>query len=160
MVYVLLGMIIGWISGNGYWEQQIRRLDLGIWIGALIYFMLGPAIGTQLPKKEIVVEHQILPYSEDKDNSFITVSNNSEGISYRYVIETEKGKHIENLNGVEAYIHEGDYEPMVRIRKEGRFKSNWYWMFAINFKRNPVAKDADFFLPEGATISDCKSNLQ
>ena len=160
MVYVLLGMIIGWISGNGYWDRQVRRLDLGIWIGVLIYMILGPAIGNELPKKEIVTEQQIFPYSEAKYNRFITVSSNSEGMSYEYITETEKGKHIESLNQVEAYIHEGDYEPMVRIRKEGSFKSNWYWMFAINLKRAPVAKDADFFLPEGAIISDCKSNLQ
>lgn len=162
MIFIILGFLIGFIIGlydDGFFLGVLSSI-LGLIIGFVIWLFVGGIIGYFLPTVEVIEEHELCALSD---------SSSIEGVNYlfsgyidgkmvcRYVIDTERGKHIEEEKTDNVYIKEGNYTPTVKIHKMD-LKKDWYDWFAHELFVEGYY--VEFFVPENTVTSDYKIDLK
>lgn len=120
---------------------------------------LGGLIGYFLPTIEIVKEQKICALndtSEIEGQRFLFSGYIDKDLVFRYITNTNKGKHIKEIKGTEnVYINEGDYVPAVRIVSY-EFVKKWYCLFAYP----PFDVEYIFFVPENTVTNEYNIDLQ
>lgn len=162
MLFIILGLIIGLLKGYGSWYGN-GGVDgfLGAIIGFIIYLIGGSFIGAALPVDEVVTKQEICALNdgvETEGSYFLFSGYIDKKLTYRYVVNTDKGKHVESLDeDDDIYIKEGDYKPYVEYHKY-IFKSDWYYWFAFNI--SSVDNYIIFYVPSNTVTNDYSIDLK
>lgn len=149
------------MSFINYYKEWALNIAIGIFgaiLGFAFWISIGLIIGLFLPTKEIVTEQKIYALNDNSSiecKKFIFSGYVNEKFVCSYVIDTDKGKHIEQVDGDCAYIIEGNYTP--KIEKHSiTFKEDWYYLIAMNAEDYYVK----FFVPEGTVTSEYNIDLK
>ena len=155
IICVIIGAIIGYLS----WDNDIGFYGfMGFIIGLLLFFIVGGAVGDDLATKEIVEEYKICALNDSSNIEgvdYLFSGYINENMVYRYVIETDKGKHIEELDADRGYIKEGDYEPMVKYHYYD-FEKDWHRWFAY---RMFTESYYEFYVPKNTVTTEYNVDL-
>lgn len=164
MIYVIIAVLL--FTGYMLYEADnfaekvgmgMLGLIMGVLIGFLIWAALGSAIGIFLPEKVELQTQQIIALQDNigVEGSFFLGSGAIDSEPhYTYMIETERGFKLENVEADDSYII---YDNSPRI--ETRYKSLKYdWMYLIAIKW-PSA-EYTFYIPEGSIYTGYKVDLQ
>ena len=162
MLFIIIPVIIGFILGLLDSEEIGIALCsgfLGLAIGTMLYLFIGGMLGTSLPTVDVVEEQKIcalVDSSEIEGANYLFSGYIGEKLVFRYVINTDKGKHIEEIQSVEnVYINEGDYEPMVKIYSK-EFAKEWYNWIAFPW----FSKEYVFYVPHDTITNEYNIDLQ
>lgn len=163
MFYMILGGILGFKCGVEKKLGMTRDYTLfGILCGLALYGTVGSCVGYFLPRREcFTTEQEICAFSDSnsiESNSFLFSGYIQDELVYRYVTETERGKHIEEVVG-DIYIHEGNYKPTVKFHKYGKFKEDWYWLFAMD-RLAGETEYVEFYVPENTITNEYQIDLE
>lgn len=162
MAYLILGVIIGFIIGFMDYGELLEGLGgalLGLLIGILIWMLVGFPLGFAVPTTEVIEEQEIVALTDStsvEGQKFLFSGYINENLVCRYVINTDKGKHIEEVKSDNVYIKEGDYKPTV-IKHKFVPKADWYWWFCF-----PIGSGGDyteFLVPENTVTSEYNIDL-
>ena len=163
MAYIVLGIIIGFIIGFKDLEEFSMGLLgalAGMLIGLLIWIIIGLPLGLFIPSTEVTEEQHIVALTDStsvEGQKFLFSGYINENLVCRYVINTDKGKHIEEVESRNAYIKEGNYKPTA-VKHSFVPKSDWYWWFCI-----PIGYEVDyteFLVPENTVTTEYNIDLQ
>ena len=131
---------------------------LGLLIGGILYLALGSAIGCFLPTVDVVEEQTICALNDSskiEGANYLFSGYIEEKLVIRYVINTDKGKHIEEIPSVKnVYINEGDYEPMVKTIYQ-EFAEEWYYWIALPM----TTKEYIFYVPNNTVTNEYNIDL-
>ena len=161
MVIVIICVIIGFIIGYknwGYIGDGILYGFAGLLIGFTIYFFAGGVIGCELATKEVVEEQKIYALNDSigVEGGYYLFSGYIDGnLKYRYVIDTDKGKHIEEVAADYGYIKEGNYDPKVEHHYY-EFEKKWQRWFGHRFF---VEDYYEFYVPENTVTTEYNVDL-
>lgn len=159
-----IGWLVGFIWLCTYWESASCGFwggVLGCIIGVSIWAFIGGIIGLMLPVVDVVQEQKIFALSDSSSIQgarYVFSGYMNERLVYRYVTDTEKGKHIEEVSGWKVYINEGDYLPMVKIHTT-QFKRTWFYWFAHDIFHSDEDY-VEFFVPKNTIISEYNIDLK
>lgn len=164
MIFIILGLIIGFFYGfhedDGSFRFVFLDSVLGLLIGLVIFLTIGKIIGLMLPTVDTVEEHKLYALNDNdatQGEFFLSSGYVKEELVYRYVIDTEKGKHVEEDKADNAYIKEGDYEPVVK-KHTNEFKRNWYYWFGCpRFEREGYT---EFYVPRNTITNEYNIDLK
>lgn len=139
---------------SNYITGSLLGILVGGFFGALCWVIIGGLIGAFLPTEEYVVSETKLCALKDsaemEGRYFLLSGYCDEDLVYRYVVETERGKQIKELNVTNnVYLKEGDYEPTI-ITYGHKLKHKWHYLFA----GPPDSNYTVFMVPEGTVLSD------
>lgn len=159
IIISIIGMFVYGIYEDGL-GLGIFGGFIGVIVGLVLYYFVGGTIGYFLPMTDTFEEHELYALND---------SSSIEGVKYlfsgyideelvcRYVINTEKGKHIEEEKTDNVYIKEGNYIPTVKIHRND-LKKDWHYWFA-----HPLFNEdyyIEFFVPENTVTSEYKIDLK
>lgn len=162
MIFILLGVIIGFVIGfcdDGF-LLGIAGSIMGLISGLLLFLMVGGIIGCGLDTKEIVEEQELCALKDAasiEGQKYLFSGYINERLVCRYIVNTEKGKHIEELNTEKVYINEGDYKPVVKTHNIQLAKDWYYWFAHEAFVDGYYV---EFFVPEGTLTTEYNIDLQ
>lgn len=162
MLFIIVAAIIGFILGFLDWEEIGEGCAgglLGAVVGLVLYIFLGGFIGMALPTIEVVEEYEICALkdtTEIEGAHYLFSGYIDEKLVFRYVIDTEKGKHIEEIKGTtNVYINEGNYVPTIKVYTK-KLAKDWYDLFAYCFYSNEYV----FYVPENTITNEYNIDLQ
>lgn len=158
IILVILGFIVMYSGGESFSDGLLGAL-IGFLTGLLLMFTIGQIIGLMLPKEENITKENIYALNSSDSTegaSFIFSGYVDENFIYRYVIETDKGKHVEEIDADKVYIVEGNYEPIMEIHKTV-FKYKWMYLFAYHGSEKDYVK---FYVPSGTVTTEYSVNLE
>lgn len=148
-------------------EKEIRDFSIvvlsiimGGLIGFLVWFGLGAIIGNALPKQEIIEEEKLCALSDIQGiegEGFLGSGTVKGSLTYYYITQTEQGKRIQKANVADAYICEGDYEPVIRTHTF-TIKNRWWYLLAHDWL--PTEDYVEFFVPEGSVNNSYLIDLE
>lgn len=126
MFYMILGGLLGfWLGVKKKLGMIVDYTLFGILCGLALFCTVGFGLGFLLPRTEgVTTEQEICAFSDSSSTesyNFLFSGYIQDELVYRYVIETERGKHIEEVKD-DVYIREGNYKPTVKFHKYGGFK--------------------------------------
>lgn len=162
MAYLILGIVVGFIIAFMDWGEFFDGLLgalTGLFIGILIWMVVGFPLGFAIPTTEVIEEQEIVALTDStsiEGRKFLFSGYINENLVCRYVINTDKGKHIEEVTSDNVYIKEGDYKPAV-IKHKFVPKSDWYWLFCF-----PIGHETnytEFLVPENTVTSEYNIDL-
>ena len=162
MAYLILGAVVGFIIMFMDWGEFADGLLgalAGLLTGALIWIIVGFPLGLAVPTIEVIEEQEIVALTDStsiEGQKFLFSGYINENLVCRYVINTDKGKHIEEVRSDNVYIKEGDYKPTV-IKHKFVPKSDWYWLFC--FPIGSVGDYTEFLVPENTVTSEYNIDL-
>lgn len=156
MVFIILGFIIGVVN-----EDDFIGGFFGAIVGLILYGIAGLFIGCALPTTEYADTQNIVALNDSskiEGTQYLFSGYIDEEMVYRYVIEADKGKHIEECKADSGYLKEGvTNNPYVEIHTY-KFKHDWYYWFAINVKS---AENYNvFYVPSGTVTNEYNVDLQ
>ena len=163
MAYIILGIIIGFIvlfMDFGEFLDGLGGALIGCLIGMLIWLVVGFPLGIAVPSTEVIEEQEIVALTDStsiEGQKFLFSGYINEDLVCRYVINTERGKHIEEVKSDNVYIKEGDYKPTV-IKHKFVPKADWYWWFCF-----PIGHETnytEFLVPENTVTNEYNIDLQ
>lgn len=158
IICVGIGFLITWFDWEDFGMAFFNGL-LGLCIGFLLWFLVGGLIGARLPMAEIVEEQEICALNDSTSidgANYLFSGYIDEDLVCRYVINTERGKHIKEVDADNVYIKEGDYTPTVKFHKF-EFEKKWYYWFAHDgFTEYYV----EFFVPKNTITSEYNIDLK
>ena len=157
IICTIIGFLIVWFDWEEFGMSFMGGL-LGFFVGLLLWFLVGGIIGAGLPMVEVVEEQEICALNDSSSiegASYLFSGYIDEDLVCRYVINTERGKHIEEVDTDNVYIKEGDYTPMVKIHKF-EFEKEWYYWFAHDILTEYYV---EFFVPENTVTSEYNIDL-
>lgn len=161
MIFIILGLLIGFIIGlynDGFFCGVISGISGSI-IGFAAWFLVGGIIGCFLPTVEVVEEHELYTLSDSSSvegENYLFAGYIDEKMVYRYMIDTERGKQIEEEKADNVYIKEGNYPPAVKIHRM-KLKKDWYnWFAHALFVEDYYV---EFFVPENTVTGKYKIDL-
>ena len=157
IICVIIGFIIGYVSWN-YFDDGMLYAIVGLVIGLAIYFLAGGAIGCNLATNEVIEEQKIYALNDSLgvEGGYYLFSGYIDGdLEYRYVINTDKGKHIEEVDADYGYIKEGNYTPKVEHHYY-TFEKKWHKWFA---HRLFVEDYYEFYVPENTVTTEYNVDL-
>lgn len=163
MIYIILGCIIGVLVGYNCCYELFEGLlggVLGGLIGLIAYFIIGGIIGLFLPTKDIVTTQNLCALNDTttiEGQAFLFSGYVDEELKYRYLVETEKGIHIEERGITGTYIktiQKGE-QPYIETY-DSVLKSDLFYWFAIDWKDNEYV----FYLPEDSIINEYNIDLE
>lgn len=159
MLIILICFVVGVIRGfaSGYSDADVVTEGIfGFFVGLLLYVFLGGFIAVcfQFPTQDVVEEIDIVALNDTNSNSninYIVTCNTEDNYIYRYMIETERGKQVQELeNKSNVYLLEGNYVPKI-VKHNTEFVNMWHylvghhWFLSDNY--------IEIFVPSG-TITD------
>lgn len=132
-------IIICTVAAFVYVYMQIEEVSISLWsalmgciVGMACYCILGGMIGSVLPVDKVIKSNQICALTDNNSiegRYYLYSGYINEKIVYRYVIETEIGKHVEEIDSGRVYIKEGNYPPTVK-HCSFVLKKKWHYWFA------------------------------
>lgn len=133
----------------------------GFLAGSFIWFIFGGIVGITLPTVDKVQKYELCALNDNtsiQGRKYLFSGRIDGELVYRYIINTEKGKHIEESEIDNAYIKEGNYKPMVKEHTTD-FKKDWYYLFCF-----PLFSGADnyieFYVPENTVTNEYNIDLK
>lgn len=163
MIFILLGLILGFLYGlqeEGFSFGILVALG-GFLAGSFILFIFGGIVGITLPTVDKVQKYELCALNDNTSiqrRKYLFSGRIDGELVYRYIINTEKGKHIEESEIDNAYIKEGNYKPMVKEHTTD-FKKDWYYLFCF-----PLFSGADnyieFYVPENTVTNEYNIDLK
>lgn len=163
MIFILLGLILGFLYGlqeEGFSFGILVALG-GFLAGSFIWFIFGGIVGITLPTVDKVQEYELCALNDNisiQGRKYLFSGRIDGELVYRYIINTEKGKHIEESEIDNVYIKEGNYKPMIKEHTTD-FKKDWYYLFCF-----PLFTDIDnyieFYVPEGTVTNEYDIDLK
>lgn len=163
MLYVILGVIIGVIYGFKD-EDIVGAILLGIagfTFGLVAWFIIG-LVGIALPTVESVETQEIYALNDSSElegQKFLFSGYIEENLVYRYVVESDKGKHIEECSVNDAYIKDIKSDsPYVEFHTY-EFKHGWFGLFAMNWK-SLCESYYVFYVPNGTVTNEYNVDLK
>ena len=167
MIYIILGIAIGVIfaiiNGWGFCEKFFGALFfgfLGFLIGGILWITFGEFVGEvlDLPQTDTYEEQEICALNDStstEGSMFLFSGHIEDKLVFRYVVETNKGKHIEEIKDTEdVYIKEGNYKPVARTYSYD-FVEEWHFWFA-----SPSLDEYTvFYVPENTVTNEYNINL-
>ena len=163
MLFIIIGIILGIVFG---WKDSYEAIEaalggfIGVIIGLFVWFIVS-LFCYNLPYNEIVTTQEICALNDSSEvggQKFLFSGYIEENLVYRYVVDTERGKHIEECDVDDAYIKDIESNnPYVEIHKY-QFKSGWYYLFAIDFKSEENYQV--FYVPNGTITNEYNVDLQ
>lgn len=158
MIFIIVGIIIGVILDD---FSKIFGGVCGFVVGLVIYGILGSIIGGGLQTVENINTQNIVALNDSskiEGQRYLFSGYINESLVYRYIIETEKGKHIEECKADNGYIKEENINnPYVEIHTY-TFKHDWCYLFAINI--NYVENYSVFHVPGGTVTNEYNVDLK
>ena len=167
MLWFIIPVCLGFIVGSEF-SWKYRYIDIGeglggafvgALIGAILYLLIGGIIGCFLPTKTELVDTQkiyaLADNSSIEGRQFLFSGYIEEKMVCRYVVNTSKGKHIEEVCACRSFINEGDYEPKVETYQT-KFKSSWYYIFATDWFFDLEYR---FYVPENTVTNSYSIDL-
>lgn len=163
MAYIILGIIIGFIvlfMDFGEFLEGLGGAFTGCLIGMLIWLVVGFPLGIAVPTTEVIEEQEIVALTDStsiEGQKFLFLGYINEDLVCRYVINTERGKHIEEVKSDNVYIKEGDFKPTV-IKHKFVPKADWYWWFCF-----PIEHETNYtelLVPENTVTNEYNIDLQ
>lgn len=131
---------------------------MGGFVGLILYGFFGAFIGMALPTVETKEEYQICALNDTTEVEgacYLFSGYIDEDLVIRYVINTDKGKHIEEIKGTEnVYINEGDYTPTVKVYHK-KLAHDWYYLFAYTIYSDEYV----FYVPENTITNEYEIDL-
>lgn len=161
MIYIIIGIIVFTVRAYSWTQEWIEAVIsglIGLLVGMFIWILLGSVIGEFLPEKEVVEEKPLYALTDTTSTygeKFLFSGYIDEELTYRYIIETERGKHIEEIKTNNVYVNEGDYEPHVKIYNTELAK-DWYYLFAGHFGTTYY----EFYVPENTLTHNYQVDLE
>ena len=156
MIFIILGFIIGIF----YFEDFFGGFA-GALIGLIVYGIVGLFIGCTLPTVEHVNSQNIVALNDSskiEGAKYLFSGYVDEDLVYRYIVETDKGRHIEECKSDDGYLKEGDSDsPYIEIHTY-KFKHDWYYWFAINVES--AENYSIFYVPSGTVTNEYNVDLQ
>lgn len=150
IISIIIGVIIGIVASYDEWgDYEHCWVDgiVGALIGLVIWFFVGGIIGANLQTVETV---------STEGANYLFSGYINENLVYRYVINTDRGKHIEELSSENVYINEGDYKPTVKTYTTC-FKEDWYYLFVHD--KFVSESYVVFFVPENTVTNEYSIDL-
>lgn len=167
MLFLILGTIIGIVlmfKSKEIWDKvECVFLGglLGCFVGGVIWFVFGCILGSALPYNEIVTRQEICALNDSskiEGQKYLFSGYIEETLVYRYVVNSEKGKHIEECEIDNSYIKDIESnEPYVE-RHEYELKHGWFWLFAVDLKS--AENYSVFYVPNGTITTEYNIDLQ
>ena len=164
MAWIILGIVIGIVMALCTEKSICSGLAgafMGFLIGVAVCFVLGGIIGVCLPTTEIIEEQEIYALSDSSTvggKHYLSVGYVNEELVYRYVVNTDKGKHVKEEKASDVYLHEGDYQPSVKTHSV-EFKESWYKWIAHDVFRGEE-RYVEFYVPENTITTEYNVDLQ
>lgn len=116
MIFVIAGIIVGVILED---YSKVWGGFCGFIVGSIVYGILGSIIGGGLKTTENINAQNIVALNDSskiEGQQYLFSGYINESLVYRYVIETERGKHIEECKADNGYIKEENVNnPYVEI---------------------------------------------
>lgn len=164
MVFLILGIIIGAIIGyDEYYEVSGCILGgiFGLVVGSVIWFIVG-IFGCFLPTTDTFERKEIYALNDSsklEGQKYLFSGYIEENLVYRYVEETNRGKHVEEVDMDCGYIKDidSDSSPYVEIYSS-KFKHKWYFLFFMDW--NVSQGYSVFYVPEGTVTNEYDVDLQ
>lgn len=158
MIFIIAGIIIGVILED---YSKIFGGFCGFIVGLVVYGIFGSIIGGSLPTVENINTQNIVALNDSskmEGQRYLFSGYINESLVYRYVIETENGKHVEECKADNGYIKEETINnPYVEIHTY-TFKRGWCYWFAINI--NCVKNYSTFYVPSGTVTNEYNVDLK
>lgn len=165
MLYVILGFIIPLFISLFYWREKIMVAlgtgFVGIVFGFLFWMLVGGFIGAFLPVEAQVTEQKLYALNDGSNvegHYFLMSGHIDEEPVYKYIVETEKGFHMETINIEKGYIKETDGQPIMKTYRQ-KFKDGTYWLIASSLFLD-VFDYVEFYIPKGSVINEYSIDLQ
>ena len=175
MLWIILGFVVCVVGDIvSSWDYiKDGRIDFSDWIrvlidgivgafvGAVIWCVVGLPLGLVLPKTFSEEEQPIYALADNSATEgahYLFSGYVEEKPVYRYVVNTERGKQIKQVDASIAYFNEGDYEQPYMITYTSKFKSNFYWWIAIH--DSEAFAFVEFYVPANTIATDYNVDLQ
>ena len=127
---------------DDFFDHYLFPLFVSILIGITVPLL----IGATLPQKEKIIEQEICSIN-DNSMEFLKVSYIDEKKVYQYMINTEKGKVIKEIDANNVFLGESN---LPKIRKhEYVFQKEWYCLIAFDCLNNDYT---EILIPKDAKI--------
>ena len=128
---------------------------LGVSVGMLFSLLLLVPIEATGVRVSYTEEY---PLYAVKNHSYVTArSNTNNAQTYSYVLENEKGKHIESITSDDVYIVESDDVPSLVIHKS-EIDPRYDWFLIA--KSDPHIDYYTFTVPEGSVTYEYDIDLK
>ena len=163
MLFVIIGIILGIIF---WWKDGYEAIEaifgglIGFIIGLFVWFIVS-AFCYNLPYNEIVTTQGICALndsSEVEGRKFLFSGYIEENFVYRYVVDSDKGKHIEECEVKDGYIKDIESDNPYVEHHNYEFKHDWFYLFAIDWKASE--NYSVFYVPNGTITSEYNIDLQ
>ena len=165
MLYVILGFSVVLLVSFAYYGDNLITAFynslLGILLGFSVWVLIGGIIGVFLPVEVQVTEQKLYALNDgsNTEGSYFLMSGHvDEEPVYKYIVETEKGFHMETINIENVYINETNGQPIMKTYRR-KFKDDIYWWIAL-----PIYLDTfdyvKFYIPKGSVINEYNIDLQ
>lgn len=159
IICIVIAVAFAAFKSKDFWTSVLGGI-VGFAIGFCLYFLGGSFLGTKLPTVEVIEEQEIYALSDSsatKGASYLFAGYIDEKLVYGYVVDTERGKQIKEIDAKNAYITEGDYTPTIRTHKI-KFKHDWYNWFA---RDEFIEEDyVEFLVPIDTITAEYNVDLQ
>ena len=162
MLYIIIGIILGAIYGfkeDGIFGAFFDGF-FGFMIGFFAWLIVG-MVGLFLPYNEVVTKQPIYALndsSEIEGRKFLFSGYIDEDLVYRYVVDSEKGKHIKNCDNDNAYIKDIESDnPYVEYHNY-EFKYAWFGLFAMDYKS--LENYQIFYVPSGTITNEYNVDMK
>ena len=161
MGWIIIGALIGYVGMYLCEEEVGMSFCVGFvcaLVGSLVYFLAGGMIGCTLPLSEVVEEHEICALTDNSSvegTHYLFSGYIDEELVCRYVVNTERGKHIEEIDMNYVYINEGDYTPTVK-HYTYVLEKDWHKWFAHTAF---LSDYYEFYVPENTVTNEYNIDL-
>lgn len=159
IICIVIAVAFTALKSKDFWTSVLGGI-VGFAIGFCLHFLGGSFLGTKLPTVEVIEEQEIYALgdsSASKSVRYLFAGYIDEKLVYRYVVNTERGKHIEEIDAKNAYIIESDCAPTIRTHKI-KFKHDWYNWFALD---DFIEEDyVEFLVPIDTITTEYNVDLQ
>lgn len=172
IVCIVLGIVLWYLFEYRGYESYYRKDKLGAvgeitlfslggtLVGLLMWLVVGMIMGCILPTEYEMASQPIYAMNDGSSSEgahFLFSGYYDEKFVCRYIVETEKGKHIEQVNADKAYIVEQDVAQPYVERYEEVYTIDWYWWIALPMNNDVYYK---FYVPSGTVVTSYNIDLQ
>lgn len=164
MIFLIISIIVFialmWIWIENLGMALLLGSTIGLFFGVIIWVLGGGLIGAFLPTTTEVETKPIYALTDStsiEGNKFLMSGYVKEGLVYRYITKTTRGKHIEEIKANSVYINEGNYTPHLKIYNQVLAKDWYYWFACPLFAEQTYY---EFYVPDNSMINEYEIDLE
>lgn len=157
IICIVIAIFCSYIEFEDF-SMLLMSAFLGMMLGVVFYVIIGGCIGESLPVEKVIKTQQICALTDNSSiekRDYLFSGYIDEKLIYRYVVDTEIGKHIEEIDDAKVYIKEGDYSPTVEHHYYV-LKKEWHKWFANTIM---IEDYYVFYVPENTVTSKYNIDL-